>query len=181
MTLRFLNPTGTIRLVSLLDEALQRARVTVAEKNPDLPVRELDTLAWQVGIGAVKYADLANSRSRNYVFDLDRMISLDGNTGLYLQYAHARIWSVLRRAGGLPAVASDEPLSSSPWEPVERNLALRLDELPAVLASVSKSLEPHRLCGHLYAIAQDYTQFYEPESTDAGFPGGVGLVIDRLG
>ena len=151
----------TIRLLSLLDEAVQQARMTVAEKNPNLPAQELDTLARQVGIGAVKYADLSSNRTRNYVFDLDRMISLDGNTGLYLQYAHARVRSVLRRAGDLPAVVGDESFTSSPWEPVERSLALRLDELPAVLANVSDSLEPHRLCSHLYAIAQEYTQFYE--------------------
>lgn len=152
---------GTVRLASLLDEAIQRAQATVGGKNADLPADELQTLARQVGIGAVKYADLATNRTRDYVFDLDRMVSLQGNTGVYIQYAHARIRSILRRTGGLPDTPRHEAASSSPWETIERGLALRLDEFPAVLDAVSESLEPHRLCGYLYAVAQDYTSFYE--------------------
>src|SRR5690606_19500199 len=128
-----------------------RARGTVAGKNPDLAPAELDERAHQVGIGAVKYADLSTGRTRDYIFDLDRMVSLQGNTGVYLQYAHARIRSILRKlpdstvAGGIdPAVA---------MEPAERALALHLDALPTIIDTVTATLEPHRLAGHLYATA----------------------------
>jgi arginyl-tRNA synthetase len=149
----------SVQLISLLTEAVDRARTTVAGKNPDLAPAELDERAHQVGIGAVKYADLSTGRTRDYVFDLDRMVSLHGNTGVYLQYAHARIRSILRKlpdgttAGGIdPAVA---------MEPAERALALHLDALPTVIDTVTATLEPHRLAGHLYAIAQAFTTFYD--------------------
>jgi arginyl-tRNA synthetase len=86
-----------VRLISLLDEAVERARTTVTDKNPHLDPAQLDQRARQVGIGAVKYADLSTGRTRDYIFDLDRMVSLQGNTGVYLQYAHARIRSILRK------------------------------------------------------------------------------------
>ncbi|QSB14225.1 arginine--tRNA ligase [Natronosporangium hydrolyticum] len=149
----------SVQLISLLTEAVDRARHTVAGKNPDLAPAELDERAHQVGIGAVKYADLSTGRTRDYVFDLDRMVSLQGNTGVYLQYAHARIRSILRKlpdgtdAGGIdPAVA---------MEPAERALALHLDALPAIIDTTTATLEPHRLAGHLYAIAQAFTTFYD--------------------
>ncbi|HEY2791893.1 MAG TPA: arginine--tRNA ligase, partial [Micromonosporaceae bacterium] len=93
----------TVRLVSLLDEAIERAAAVVAEKNPELPPDQLAARAREVGIGAVKYADLATGRTRDYVFDLDRMVSLSGNTGVYVQYAHARVCSILRKAGRISA------------------------------------------------------------------------------
>jgi len=89
----------TVKLMSLLDAAVDRAREAVAEKNPQLTVAELDAIAEQAGIGAIKYADLSTSRTKDYVFDIDRMVSLNGNTGVYLQYAHARVCSILRKAG----------------------------------------------------------------------------------
>ncbi|HEY1485678.1 MAG TPA: arginine--tRNA ligase, partial [Micromonosporaceae bacterium] len=89
----------TVRLISLLSEAVDRAADVVAEKNPGLPLDQAATRAREVGIGAVKYADLSTGRTRDYVFDLDRMVSLSGNTGVYLQYAHARVRSILRKAG----------------------------------------------------------------------------------
>lgn len=149
----------SVQLISLLTEAVDRASHTVAGKNPDLAPAELDERAHQVGIGAVKYADLSTGRTRDYVFDLDRMVSLQGNTGVYLQYAHARIRSILRKlpagtvAGGIdPSVA---------MEPAERALALHLDALPAIIDTVTATLEPHRLAGHLYATAQAFTTFYD--------------------
>src|SRR5690606_27452108 len=90
---------GTVRLMDLLDDAVARARQVVHEKNPELPAEELDRIAEQAGIGAVKYADLSTSRIKDYVFDVDRMVSFTGNTGVYLQYAHTRIRSILRKAG----------------------------------------------------------------------------------
>jgi arginyl-tRNA synthetase len=111
--------------------------------------------ARQVGIGAVKYADLSTGRSRDYVFDPERMVALTGNTGVYLQYAHARIRSILSRASASPAVTV-APLS--PWE---RQLVLQLDGFGDVLAEVSTSFEPHRLCTYLYGVAQAFSAFYE--------------------
>jgi arginyl-tRNA synthetase len=127
-----------VRLGALLDEAVARAG------SPE------------VGIGAVKYADLATGRTHDYIFDLDRMVSLHGNTGVYLQYAHARVRSILRR---LPATATVDP--TVPLAPAERTLALLLDELGPVLDAVAETLEPHRLAGYLYALAQAFTGFYD--------------------
>ena len=101
----------TVKLIDLLDEAVERAERAVAEKNPDLPPDERAAVARAVGIGAVKYADLSTDRIKDYVFDWDRMLAFDGNTGPYLQYAHARIRSIFRRAGvdraTRPAVTPD--------------------------------------------------------------------------
>ena len=148
----------TVQLVSLLEEAVERARVTVADKSPQLDPGALAQRAREVGIGAVKYADLSTSRTRDYRFDLDRMVSLQGDTGVYLQYAHARVRSILRR---LPAGASATVDDRVPLEPAERALALLLDGTAAVIESVRQTLEPHRLAGHLFAVAQAFTDFYE--------------------
>ncbi len=144
----------TVRLIALLDEAVERAR---AAMRPDFDPTLVDQRAREVGIGAVKYADLSTSRARDYVFDIDRMVSLQGNTGVYLQYAHARIRSVLAK---LPAGGSDVDVTV-PLEPAERRLAMLLDELGAVLASVGEDYEPHRLCVYLYGLAQAFSDFYE--------------------
>ncbi|WP_432050645.1 arginine--tRNA ligase [Verrucosispora sp. NA02020] len=147
----------TVRLVDLLTEAVDRAREVVAAKNPDLTDAARDERARQVGIGAVKYADLATSRTRDYTYDPDRMLALTGNTGVYLQYAHARVRSILARADGAdetvdPGVALD---------PAERALILDLDAFADVLDEVVAGYEPHRLCGHLHRLAQSFTTFYE--------------------
>ncbi|MGW4771013.1 arginine--tRNA ligase [Nocardia sp. NPDC004278] len=148
---------GTVRLADLLDEAVAKARAVVAERNPDLPAAELDAIAEPTGIGAVKYADLSTSRVKDYTFDLDRMVALQGNTSVYLQYAHARIRSILRKA--------EDRMSridvSVALEPAERALALELDAYGTVVAEVAATLEPHRLCGYLYDLARDFTGFYE--------------------
>lgn len=147
----------TVRLMDLLDTAVDKARATVAEKDHDLADEELDRIAEQAGIGAVKYADLSTSRTKDYVFDLDRMVSLAGNTGVYLQYAHTRMRSILRKAGDT-TIAVDPAL---PLHPAERALALELDAFGDTLVEVGKLLEPHRLCGHLYELAKAFTTFYE--------------------
>ena len=148
----------TVRLMDLLDQAVGRAEAVVAGKNPDLDPSELALRARQVGVGAVKYADLSTSRARDYVFDLDRMVSLNGDTSVYLQYANARIQSILRKAPGgvLPCAHRELAL-----EPAERALALLLDGFGDVLLSVQESCEPHRLCGYLYELASVFAGFYE--------------------
>lgn len=147
----------TVRLMDLLDEAVSRARTVVNEKNPELATDKLNEIAEQAGIGAVKYADLSSSRGKDYVFDVDRMVSFNGNTGIYLQYAHTRIRSILRKAGD-PDVSINLAVE---LHPAERALALELDVYSTVLTEVSNTLEPHKLCGYLYDLARDFTTFYE--------------------
>ena len=148
---------GTVRLMDLLDSAVERARASVAEKAHELGPEELDRIAEQAGIGAVKYADLSTSRTKDYVFDVERMVSFNGNTGVYLQYAHTRICSILRKAGEVSAEI--EP--SLPLHPAERALILALDAFGDTLVEVGRELEPHRLGGHLYELARAFTDFYE--------------------
>ncbi|WP_035796558.1 arginine--tRNA ligase [Kitasatospora mediocidica] len=149
---------GTVRLVDLLDEAVERAAAVIAEKSPGLAPEQLAERAAQVGIGALKYADLSNARTRDYAFDLARMVSLTGDTGVYLQYAHARIHSILRKA---PADAGHRAHPGVALTPAERSLALLLDECGAALEAVAESREPHRLCTYLYQLAVSFSAFYE--------------------
>ncbi|GAB1515024.1 arginine--tRNA ligase [Actinophytocola sp. KF-1] len=148
---------GTVRLMDLLDDAVSHARAVVAEKNPDLAAAELDRIAELAGIGAVKYADLSTSRTRDYTFDTDRMVSLSGNTGVYLQYAHARVRSILRKAGDPSTTVAPDVRP----EPAERALVLALDGYGTTLGEVNETLEPHRVCGYLYDLARAFTTFYD--------------------
>jgi arginyl-tRNA synthetase len=146
----------TVRLVDLLDEAVARARAVVEEKSPHLDAADRDRIAHMVGIGAVKYADLVNDRIKDYVFDWDRMLAFDGNTAPYLQYAHARIRSIFRRAGVAPDAG---PVVVG--EPAERALALELCGFGSAVAAVADTLQPHRLCTYLFGLATRFTDFYE--------------------
>lgn len=146
----------TVRLVDLLDEAIDRAAAVVREKAQDLTEDEIAERAAQVGIGAIKYADLSTSASRDYKFDLDQMVSLNGDTSVYLQYAYARIKSIIRKAGdSKPAAHPDIALA-----PAERALGLHLDQFAETLAEVASSYEPHKLAAYLYQLASHYTTFY---------------------
>jgi arginyl-tRNA synthetase len=147
----------TVKLMELLDAAVDKARASVAEKTHELTDDELARIAEQAGIGAVKYADLSTSRTKDYVFDVDRMVSFNGNTGVYLQYAHTRICSILRKAGD----ADSEVDPTLPMHPAERALILTADTFGGALAEVGRVLEPHRLCGQLYELAKAFTDFYE--------------------
>ncbi|WP_067828470.1 arginine--tRNA ligase [Nocardia inohanensis] len=149
---------GTIKLVELLEEARQRAAVVVAEKNPALSAEEQARVATQVGIGAVKYADLSTDRTRDYVFDFDRMLALEGNTGPYLQYANARIQSIFRKSGGEP-VRDGAPVVVA--AAAERALAIELLAFPEVVAEVADSLAFHRLAAYLFGVASAFASFYE--------------------
>lgn len=148
----------TVRLMDLLDEAVDRARAVVSEKSPQLDEAELEVRARQVGIGAVKYADLSTSRMRDYIFDADRMVALSGDTGTYLQYANARIQSILRKAPGDIAPTAHPEIA---LEPAERTLGLLLDEFGETLDQVAESYEPHQLCAYLHAVAAAFATFYE--------------------
>jgi arginyl-tRNA synthetase len=147
----------SLKLVDLLDEAVARATDLVATKNPSLAPEARAAIGCAVGIGAVKYADLSTSRTKDYVFDVERMVSFNGNTGVYLQYAHTRICSILRKAGEV----NTDVDPALPLHPAERAVILAADAFGDVLAEVDRALEPHRLCGHLYELAKAFTDFYE--------------------
>ena len=149
----------SVKLVDLLDEAIERADNAIAEKNAELTGDERASVARMIGIGAVKYADLSNDRVKDYVFDLDRMVSFDGNTGPYLQYAHARICSIFRRAD--IDRASVRGLSILVEAPQERALALRLLAYPTAIDATIDLYSPHKLCTYVYELASDFTAFYE--------------------
>jgi arginyl-tRNA synthetase len=148
-----------LKFVDLLDEALERAAVAVDEKNPNLTHDERSEVVHTIGIGAVKYAELSTDRVKDYVFDWDRMLSFDGNTGPYLQYAHARICSIFRRAG--VDRASVRSTSIMIETPQERALALRLLAYPSAIDSTLETYSPHKLCTYVYELATDFTAFYE--------------------
>jgi arginyl-tRNA synthetase len=148
---------GTVKLAEVLDEAVSRARATLESKARDLDPGELDQIAKAVGVGAVKYADLSSDRIKDYAFDYDRMLSMDGNTAPYLQYAYVRVQSILRRAGETALVADALKVT----DPIERELMLELLELPRLIGQLVTTLEPHRLCTYLYEIASRVHQFHE--------------------
>jgi arginyl-tRNA synthetase len=143
--------------MDLLDEAVVRARKVVEEKNPELDPEARESVARAVGIGAVKYADLSSDRVKDYVFDFDRMLGFEGNTAPYLQYAHARIRSIFRRADG----ERPDPAHIAIALPQERRLALALLRFPTVVGRVAESLEPHQLCTYLFEVATAFSTFYE--------------------
>ncbi|MGV9843254.1 arginine--tRNA ligase [Streptomyces fungicidicus] len=147
----------TVRLEDLLDEAVQRAAEVVREKARDLTADEIRERAAQVGIGAVKYADLSTSPSRDYKFDLDQMVSLNGDTSVYLQYAYARIQSILRKAGEVrPAAHPELELHEA-----ERALGLHLDAFGDTVFEAAAEYAPHKLAAYLYQLASLYTSFYD--------------------
>ncbi|MEW1658944.1 arginine--tRNA ligase [Streptomyces sp. NPDC093707] len=147
----------TVRLEDLLDEAVQRAAEVVREKARDLTEDEIQERAAQVGIGAVKYADLSTSPNRDYKFDLDQMVSLNGDTSVYLQYAYARIQSILRKAGETGPLAHPE----LELAPAERALGLHLDAFGDTVAEAAAEYAPHKLAAYLYQLASLYTTFYD--------------------
>jgi arginyl-tRNA synthetase len=149
----------TVRLVDVLDEAVQRAGKAIEAKASDLTKDERDAIAQVVGIGAVKYFDLSNDRIKDYVFDWDRMLALEGNTSPYLQNAYVRIRSIFRKGEVDPSALSGATIRLE--HEAERALALHILKLPRVVESVADSLEPHRLCTHLYELASSFHKFYE--------------------
>ncbi|MFJ7176660.1 arginine--tRNA ligase [Streptomyces massasporeus] len=147
----------TVRLVDLLDEAIDRASAVVREKAQDLSEEEIAERGTQVGVGAVKYADLSTSANRDYKFDLDQMVSLNGDTSVYLQYAYARIQSILRKAGASrPAAHPELELHEA-----ERALGLHADSFAATVAEAATEYAPHKLAAYLYQLASLYTTFYD--------------------
>ncbi|MDT0574181.1 arginine--tRNA ligase [Streptomyces sp. DSM 3412] len=149
----------TVRLVDLLDEAIDRATAVVREKAEKVGLTEEEIVenGRYVGVGAVKYADLSTSAVRDYKFDLDQMVSLNGDTSVYLQYAYARIQSILRKAGEARPTAHPE----LGLAPAERALGLHLDQFGETVAEVAESYEPHKLAAYLFKLATLLTAFYD--------------------
>ncbi|MBW5481924.1 arginine--tRNA ligase [Streptomyces bambusae] len=149
----------TVRLVDLLDEAVDRATAVVRDKadKAGLTEQEIVENGRYVGIGAVKYADLSTSASRDYKFDLDQMVSLNGDTSVYLQYAYARIRSIQRRLAGVAPKAHPE----LPLAPAERAMGLHLDGFGELIADAAKEYAPHKLAAYLYQLASHLTAFYD--------------------
>ncbi|MFJ2744492.1 arginine--tRNA ligase [Streptomyces sp. NPDC087440] len=149
----------TVRLEDLLDEAIERATTVVREKNNEkvsLSEAEIVANGADIGIGAVKYADLSTSAARDYKFDLDQMVSLNGDTSVYSQYAYARARSILRDAGDRKPVAHPELELAA----AERALGLHLDQFGEVVAEAAASYEPHKLAAYVYRLSSLFTTFY---------------------
>lgn len=151
----------SVRLVDLIDASFDKALGIVKENSPDFSVEEQEAIAHAVGNAAIKYSDLSNDRVKDYVFDLDRMVSPIGNTGPYLLYAHARSRSILRKAKSEHNVdAPDAGAALVIEHPAEKKLALALGQLESVVDAVSISLEPHKLCTYLYDLSVRFNEFW---------------------
>jgi len=148
----------TVKLADLLTEAVERAEQVIAAKDPDLTAAERLDVARKVGIGAVKYADLSKTRTQDYLFNWDAMLSFEGNTAPYLQYAYTRIRGIFRKAGPDDAPAGGDIRIASPEE---KALALHLLRFGEVLHQVGEDAYPHHLCNYLYDLASTYMHFYE--------------------
>lgn len=149
---------GTVKLAELLVEAVERAGAVVAEKNSELTRDEIAEVSRKVGIGAVKYADLSKTRTNDYIFDWDSMLSFEGNTAPYLQYAYTRVQSIFRKAGVSQDNLQGDVIIQSPQE---KALAIRLLQFSEVLDQVARDAMPHLLCTYLYDVAGLYMSFYE--------------------
>jgi arginyl-tRNA synthetase len=150
---------GTVKLAELLDEAVERAAKLIEERNDGLSAEERAEVARMVGIGAVKYSDLSKARTSDYVFSWTQMLSFEGNTAPYIQYACTRVTSLLKRAG----VATIAPTQSAIAldAPEERALALKLLQFGEALEAVTADAWPHLLCAYLYELAGLLMRFYE--------------------
>jgi len=149
---------GSERLIDLLSEGVDRAAAAMKERSSDLSPERQAAVAHALGIGAVKYADLSTERGRDYIFDWDRMLAFEGDTGPYLQYAHARIRSIFRRSGVAPPAPGAVP---SLGEPPERALALHLLGFAAAVEATAATCSPSKLCTYLFELATSFTSFYE--------------------
>ncbi|MBA6353866.1 arginine--tRNA ligase [Colwellia sp. BRX9-1] len=149
---------GTIKLAELLDEAIVRAKAVIKEKNPDYPEDKLNEIAVKVGIGAVKFADLSKNRTSDYIFNWKTMLSFEGATAPYLQYAYSRVQSIFSKAK-IEQVNFSADITII--EPQEKALALKLLQLEEVLDAVISESMPNLLCNYLYELASLYMSFYE--------------------
>ena len=161
-----------VPLRELLEEACKRARKIIDEKNPDLSDKEKNDIAEKIGIGSVKYADLSQYRTTDYIFSWDRMLSLHGNTAPYLQNAYVRIRSIFRKAGEstVAGIADAGPGSPTPattttsltlTDPAELDLAKRLCQFGEIVPQVLNGFRPNILANYLFELANSFHAFYE--------------------
>jgi len=149
---------GTVKLVDLLDEAVERAEQLVLAKSPDIDPQQLNEMKNKLGIGAVKYSDLSKNRTTDYVFDWNSMLSFEGNTAPYLQYAYTRTQSLFRNAGLNTESVEGKVIIE---HELEKTLALHLLQFQDALEIVAKDATPHVLCTYMYELAALYSRFYE--------------------
>jgi len=149
---------GTVKLAELLVEAVERAGAVVSEKNTELNAIEMSEISRKVGIGAVKYADLCKTRTNDYIFSWESMLSFEGNTAPYLQYAFTRVQSIFRKAGVTPESLTQAIIIDSEQE---KTLAIKLLQFSETLDQVAREAMPHLLCTYLYDVASLYMTFYE--------------------
>jgi arginyl-tRNA synthetase len=149
---------GAVKLADVADEAVTRALSLIGDKNPDLTEDEKQNIARIVGIGAIKYAELSKNRTTDYIFDWDTMLSFEGNTAPYLQYAYTRIRSIFRRADTTPE-GINHPFALI--EAAEISLALKLLQYPETLESVIEDYQANILCNYLFELSQLFMSFYE--------------------
>ena len=150
-----------VKLMDLLNEAIDRAKQMVREKNSELCEEETERRARIIGLGAVRYADLSQDRTLDYVFSWDKLLAMQGNTAPYLQYAVARIHSIFRK------VNQDRSSLISPGIPpqsqAEKKLARKIAFFPLAIDQTTKELKPHTLCVYLYELATEFSSFYNQE------------------
>ncbi|MGC9449820.1 MAG: arginine--tRNA ligase [Oceanipulchritudo sp.] len=157
---------GSVKLKDLLREAVNRSEQIVREKNPDLPGEERRRVARAVGLGAIRYVDLSQNRTSDYVFSWDRMLSFEGNTAPYLLYAVARIHSIFRKAA---IDESHDFAAASPFStPEEISLARKLLAFPSTIDLVLSDLRPHLLCNYLFELAGVFSTFYNANKVIVG-------------
>jgi arginyl-tRNA synthetase len=157
-----------VPLRDVLDEAVQRARKIVDEKNPELSDAEKIDIAKTIGIGAVKYADLSQYRMTDYIFSWDKMLALQGNTAPYLQNAYVRIQSIFRKAVATPLRGVERETGHRPVatkidinDPAERNLAKRLCQFAEIVPTILNDFRPNVLANYLFELANNFHAFYE--------------------
>jgi arginyl-tRNA synthetase len=150
-----------VKLASLLDEAEERALAIVREKNPELQAETQQQIARAVGIGAVKYADLSQNRTTDYVFSWDKMLAMTGNTAPYMQYAYVRVQSIFRKSDDLGAASSPRPAAILLDHPAELDLAKYLLRFSDTLQAVAEDDKPNWLTGYLYELAGKFSIFYD--------------------
>ncbi|WP_033095796.1 arginine--tRNA ligase [Colwellia psychrerythraea] len=152
---------GTIKLAELLDEAVVRAAALIKEKNPEVSDDDLAEISKKVGIGAVKFADLSKNRTSDYIFNWKTMLSFEGATAPYLQYAYSRIQSIFSKANTANSNTETNNAVINIIEPQEKALALKLLQLEDVIDAVISECTPNLLCNYLYELASLYMSFYE--------------------
>ncbi|QYK05710.1 arginine--tRNA ligase [Shewanella zhangzhouensis] len=148
---------GVVKLVDLLDEAVERAEQLVRSKNPDMDEAEVKEIARVVGIASVKYADLSKNRSSDYIFSFEQMLSFEGNTAPYLLYAYTRVAGIFKKAENIDLSGAELVLEHDK----EKELGNKLAQFGEILARMVDKGQPHILCGYLYELAGAFSSFYE--------------------